>query len=103
MERLLLLILLSIFLFMEQLSNNKQNGMVIIAMLFIAMLAQLVLLADKILGHSPLSWWWVWSPSLALLAFIGFLVMLMCIRILVVEIVLYFTERYNKKNDETTD
>ena len=88
---------------MEQLSNNKQNGMVIIAMLFIAMLAQCVLLADKILGHSFLSWWWVWSPSLALLAFVAFMVMLMCMRILVVEIILYFTERYNKKNDETTD
>lgn len=88
---------------MEQLLNNRQNGIAVISMLVLMVFAQGILLADKILGHSLLSWWWVWSPSLALLAFIGFLVLYMCVRILVVEIILYFTERYNKKNDETTD
>lgn len=83
---------------MEQLSNNKQNGMVIIAMLFVAMLAQCVLLADKIFGHSFLSWWWVWSPSLFVLACIMCVVFYFAIRIIIIELKEFYNERLQRRD-----
>lgn len=71
---------------MERLSNNKQNGIAILSMLVLMVFAQGILLADKILGHSLLSWWWVWSPSLFLLATIACIVLYFCIQLIVLMI-----------------
>lgn len=71
---------------MEQLSNNRQNGIAVISMLVFIVFAQGILLADKILGHSLLSWWWVWSPSLILLGAVACIVFYFCIRLIVLMI-----------------
>ena len=83
---------------MEQLSNNKQNGIAILSMLVFIVFAQGILLADKILGHSLLSWWWVWSPSLFLLGTVACIVLYFCIRIIIFSLNEFYNERLQRRN-----
>ena len=83
---------------MEQLSNNRQNGIAIISMLVFIVFAQGILLADKILGHSLLSWWWVWSPSLILLGAVACIVFYFCLRIIYFSLKEFNNERLQRRN-----